>query len=94
MARDGDANDGTNVENKTTVEGAQLGEQLYTRHSDHDQGNRHAGWGNYLMLDGHVKTLDPSMVSPMQANDDPQRPCPNCADTVNPNAQAFWNIVP
>ena len=52
LARDGDSNDGTNVKNNTTVGGAQLGEQFYTRHSDHTQGNRHEGLGNYLMLDG------------------------------------------
>ncbi len=94
LARDGDANDGTNVENNTAIGGALVGEQFYTRHSDHTQANRHAGIGNYLMVDGHVKTLTPANISPMERDDDPQNPCPNCADAVNPNAQAFFNLVP
>jgi prepilin-type N-terminal cleavage/methylation domain-containing protein/prepilin-type processing-associated H-X9-DG protein len=93
LARDGDANDGTNVENNTPIGGALEGEQFYTRHSDHTQANRHAGIGNYLMVDGHVKTLSPANISPMQRNDDPAHPCPNCADQVSPNAQAFFNLV-
>jgi len=93
LARDGDASDGTNIENNTSIGGALIGEQLYTRHSDHTQAIRHGGLGNYIMLDGHVKTLAPSAVSPMAADDDPQHPCPGCPDQVNPRAQAFWNIV-
>jgi len=93
LARDGDANDGTNIENNTAIGGALIGEQLYTRHSDHTQAIRHGGKGNYIMLDGHVKTLSPDAVSPMARDDDPAHPCPGCADQVNPNAQAFWNIV-
>lgn len=93
LARDGDASDGTNIENNTSVGGALIGEQLYTRHSDHTQAIRHGGLGNYIMLDGHVKTLAPSAVSPMARDDDPAHPCPGCSDQVNPNAQAFWNIV-
>jgi prepilin-type N-terminal cleavage/methylation domain-containing protein/prepilin-type processing-associated H-X9-DG protein len=94
LARDGDASDGTNVENNTSIGGSLIGEQFYTRHSDHTQAIRHGGLGNYIMLDGHVKTLAPSAVSPMETDDDPQHPCPGCVDQVNPNAQAFWNIVP
>lgn len=94
LARDGDANDGTNVENNTAIGGALVGEQFYTRHSDHTQANRHAGIGNYLMADGHVKTLSPAGASPEEIDDDPQHPCPNCADVVNPNAQVFFNLVP
>ncbi len=94
LARDGDANDGTNVENNTPIGGALVGEQFYTRHSDHTQANRHAGIGNYLMVDGHVKTLSSAGASPEEIDDDPQRPCPNCADLVNPNAQVFFNLVP
>jgi prepilin-type N-terminal cleavage/methylation domain-containing protein/prepilin-type processing-associated H-X9-DG protein len=94
LARDGDASDGTNIQNNTAVGGALLGEQLYTRHSDHTQAIRHSGLGNYIMLDGHVKTLAPSAVSPMAADDDPAHPCPGCPDAVNPRAQAFWNLVP
>ena len=93
LARDGDASDGTNIENNTSIGGALIGEQFYTRHSDHTQAIRHGGLGNYIMLDGHVKTLAPSAVSPMERDDDPTNPCPNCADQVNLNAQAFWNIV-
>ena len=93
LVRDGDASDGTNVENLNAVGGALIGEQLYTKHSDHTQGVRHGGKGNYIMLDGHVKTLAPSQVSPMAADDDPDHPCPGCADQVNPEAEAFWNIV-
>lgn len=93
LARDGDASDGTNIENNTAIGGALIGEQLYTRHSDHTQAIRHGGLGNYIMLDGHVKTLAPSAVSPMARDDDPDHPCPGCADQVNPNAQAFWNLV-
>jgi len=93
LARDGDASDGTNVINNTAIGGALIGEQLYTRHSDHTQALRHGGKGNYIMLDGHVKTLPPSWVSPMAADDDPEHPCPGCPDQVNPNAIAFWNIV-
>ena len=94
LARDGDANDGTNIENNTAIGGALIGEQLYTRHSDHTQAIRHSGKGNYIMLDGHVKTLAPDAVSPMATDDNPDKPCPGCPDQVNPNAQAFWNIVP
>jgi len=94
LARDGDANDGTNVENDTAIGGALIGEQFYTRHSDHTQANRHAGIGNYLMVDGHVKTLSSAGASPEEIDDDPQHPCPNCADLVNPNAQVFFNLVP
>jgi prepilin-type processing-associated H-X9-DG protein len=93
LARDGDASDGTNIENNTSIGGALIGEQFYTRHSDHTQAIRHSGKGNYIMLDGHVKTLSPNAVSPMAADDDPQNPCPGCPDQVNLNAQAFWNIV-
>lgn len=93
LARDGDASDGTNIENNTTVGGALVGEQFYTRHSDHTQAIRHSGLGNYILLDGHVKTLAPSAVSPMATDDDPMRPCPGCPDQVNSNAQAYWNIV-
>jgi prepilin-type N-terminal cleavage/methylation domain-containing protein/prepilin-type processing-associated H-X9-DG protein len=93
LARDGDASDGTNIENNTTIGGALVGEQFYTRHSDHTQAVRHSGLGNYIMLDGHVKTLAPSAVSPMAADDDPDHPCPGCPDQINPNAHAFWNIV-
>lgn len=93
LARDGDASDGTNIENNTAIGGALIGEQFYTRHSDHTQAIRHGGLGNYIMLDGHVKTLAPSAVSPMQRDDDPLHPCPGCPDQVNPNAYAFWNIV-
>jgi prepilin-type N-terminal cleavage/methylation domain-containing protein/prepilin-type processing-associated H-X9-DG protein len=93
LARDGDSSDGTNIENNTAIGGALIGEQFYTRHSDHTQAIRHGGLGNYIMLDGHVKTLAPSAVSPMERDDDPAHPCPGCADQVNPNAQAFWNIV-
>ena len=93
LARDGDANDGTNIENNTAIGGALIGEQLYTRHSDHTQAIRHGGKGNYIMLDGHVKTLAPEAVSPAETDDDPANPCPGCPDKVNPNAQAFWNIV-
>lgn len=93
LARDGDSNDGTNIENNTPIGGALVGEQLYTRHSDHTQAVRHGGLGNYIMLDGHVKTLAPSAVSPMERDDDPTNPCPGCPDQVNPNAQAFWNII-
>jgi len=93
LARDGDASDGTNVNTNTDVGGALIGEQLYTKHSDHTQAVRHGGKGNYIMLDGHVKTLSPSQVSPMAADDDPQNPCPGCPDKVNPNAEAFWNII-
>jgi prepilin-type processing-associated H-X9-DG protein len=92
LARDEDANDGTNVENNTAIGGALVGEQFYTRHSDHTQANRHAGIGNYVMVDGHVKTFAPSGVSPMQQDDDPEHPCPGCADLVNTNARAFFNI--
>ena len=77
----------------TAIGGALVGEQFYTRHSDHTQANRHAGIGNYLMADGHVKVLPSASVSPMQRDDDPQNPCPNCADQVNSNAQAFFNLV-
>ncbi len=95
LARDGDASDGTNVLNNTAIGGALVGEQLYTRHSDHTQAVRHYGKGNYVMLDGHVKTLVPEWVSPIDMTDDPQHPCPACSDmAVNPNAQAFWNILP
>ena len=95
LARDGDASDGTNVNNNTSVGGALIGEALYTRHSDHTQAVRHDGKGNYVMLDGHVKTLVPEWVSPIDATDDPNHPCPSCSNmTINPNAQAFWNIVP
>ncbi|HLK58869.1 MAG TPA: response regulator [Chthonomonadaceae bacterium] len=94
LARDGDASDGTNIENNTAIGGALIGEQFYTRHSDHTQAIRHSGKGNYIMLDGHVKTLSPSQVSPMETDDDPTLPCPGCPDQVNPNAEAFWNIVP
>jgi prepilin-type N-terminal cleavage/methylation domain-containing protein/prepilin-type processing-associated H-X9-DG protein len=93
LARDGDASDGTNIENNTTIGGALIGEQFYTRHSDHTQAVRHRGKGNYIMLDGHVKTLPPSWVSPMAADDDPEHPCPGCQDQINPNAHAFWNII-
>ncbi len=93
LARDGDASDGTNIENNTTIGGALIGEQFYTRHSDHTQAIRHGGLGNYIMLDGHVKTLAPSGVSPMQRDDDPLNPCVGCPDQVNPNAYAFWNLV-
>ena len=101
LARDGDASDGTNIENQPSganpdvgVGGALVGEQLYTRHSDHTQAIRHNGIGNYIMLDGHVKTLAPDAVSPEDATDDPKRPCPACSPMQdNPNAQAFWNIV-
>lgn len=93
MARDGDANDGTNVENNTAIGGALVGEQFYTRHSDHTQANRHAGIGNYLMVDGHVKTLPSAGASPEEIDDDPQHPCPNCPDRVDPNAQVFFNLV-
>ncbi len=94
LGRDGDASDGTNVENNTAIGGALIGEQLYTRHSDHTQAVRHYGKGNYVMLDGHVKTLVPEWVSPIDATDDPNHPCANCSPmTVNPNAHAFWNIV-
>ncbi len=93
LARDGDANDGTNVENNTAIGGALVGEQFYTRHSDHTQANRHAGFGNFLMTDGHVKNLSTDAASPEEIDDDPQHPCPNCADVVNPNAQAFFNLV-
>lgn len=93
VARDGDSSDGTNVLNKTNIGGALPGEQLYTKHSDHTQAIRHSGKGNYIMLDGHVKTLSPDWVSPMQADDDPEHPCPGCPDRFNTNAQAFWNIV-
>lgn len=93
LGRDGDASDGTNIENNTAIGGALVGEQLYTRHSDHTQAIRHSGLGNYIMLDGHVKTLAPSQVSPMAADDDPQHPCPGCPDQINLNAQAFWNLI-
>jgi prepilin-type N-terminal cleavage/methylation domain-containing protein/prepilin-type processing-associated H-X9-DG protein len=94
LARDGDASDGTNVENNTAIGGALIGEQLYTRHSDHTQAVRHGGKGNYIMLDGHVKTLPPEWVSPVEMDDDPDRPCPGCPDAINPNAHAFWDIRP
>jgi prepilin-type processing-associated H-X9-DG protein/prepilin-type N-terminal cleavage/methylation domain-containing protein len=95
LARDGDASDSTNIENNSSIGGALIGEQFYTRHSDHTQAVRHYGKGNYLMLDGHVKILPPEWVSPIDATDDPANPCPGCSDmTVNPNAQAFWNIQP
>jgi prepilin-type N-terminal cleavage/methylation domain-containing protein/prepilin-type processing-associated H-X9-DG protein len=93
LARDGDASDGTNINNNTAIGGALIGEQLYTKHSDHTQAVRHSGKGNYIMLDGHVKTLSPSQVSPMAADDDPAHPCPGCPDQVNPNAEAFWNLI-
>lgn len=93
LARDGDASDGTNVENNTAIGGALIGEQFYTRHSDHTQAIRHRGNGDYIMLDGHVKSLPPSWVSPMERDDDPTNPCAGCPDQVNPNAHAFWNIV-
>ena len=94
LARDGDASDGTNINNNSAIGGALIGEQLYTRHSDHTQAVRHGGKGNYVMLDGHVKTLVPEWVSPIDATDDPANPCPACSSmTVNPNAQAFWNII-
>ena len=93
LGRDGDASDGTNIENNTALGGALVGEQFYTRHSDHTQAVRHGGLGNYIMLDGHVKTLAPSAVSPMARDDDPINPCAGCPDAINPNAQAFWNIV-
>ena len=93
LARDGDASDGRNIENNTAIGGALIGEQFCTRHSDHTQAIRHGGLGNYIMLDGHVKTLAPSAVSPAEVDDDPAHPCPGCPDQVNPNAQAFWNIV-
>lgn len=93
LARDGDASDATNINNNTAIGGALVGEQLYTRHSDHTQALRHYGKGNYIMLDGHVKCLPPDWVSPMAADDDPEHPCPGCPDQVNPNAHAFWNIV-
>lgn len=93
LARDGDASDGTNIENNTAIGGALIGEQFYTRHSDHTQAIRHGGLGDYIMLDGHVKSLAPSAVSPAETDDDPQHPCPGCPDAVNPNAQAFWNLV-
>ncbi len=92
LARDGDANDGTNVENNTAIGGALVGEQFYTRHSDHTQANRHAGIGNYLMADGHVKSLPSSGASPEEVDDDPKHPCPNCPDVVNPNAQVFFTL--
>ena len=95
LARDGDASDGSNVENNTTIGGALIGEQLYTRHSDHTQAVRHDGKGNYVMLDGHVKTVVPEWVSPMDGTDDPAHPCPTCSPmVVNPNAEFFWNILP
>lgn len=94
LARDGDASDGSNVNNNTAIGGALIGEQLYTRHSDHTQAVRHYGKGNYVMLDGHVKTLAPEWVSPVDSTDDPAHPCPTCSSmTINQNAQAFWNIV-
>jgi prepilin-type N-terminal cleavage/methylation domain-containing protein/prepilin-type processing-associated H-X9-DG protein len=93
LARDGDASDGTNINNNTSIGGALIGEQLYTRHSDHTQAVRHYGKGNYVMLDGHVKTLAPDWVSPIDMTDIPGQPCPTCSDmTVNPNAEAFWDI--
>ena len=82
------------LENDTAIGGALIGEQFYTRHSDHTQAVRHGGKGNYIMLDGHVKTLAPDAVSPAETDDNPAKPCPNCPDSINPNAQAFWNIVP
>ena len=98
LARDGDASDGTNIENQPVganpnvgVGGSLVGEQLYTRHSDHTQAIRHNGIGNYIMLDGHVKTLAPDGVSPEDATDDPSHPCNSCSDMqVNPKAQNFW----
>ena len=93
LARDGDASDGTNIENNTSIGGALVGEQFYTRHSDHTQAIRHSRMGNYIMLDGHVKTLTPDAVSPMAADDDPEHPCPGCPDQINNNAQAFWNLL-
>ena len=95
LARDGDASDGTNVENNTAIGGALVGEQLYTRHSDHTQAVRHDGKGNYVMLDGHVKTVVPEWVSPMDGTDDPAHPCPTCSTMVeNPGAELFWNLLP
>jgi len=94
LGRDGDASDGTNVENNTAVGGALIGEQLYTRHSDHTQAVRHGGMGNYIMMDGHVRTLPPEWVSPVEKDDDPAHPCPGCPDAVNPLARVFWNLVP
>lgn len=93
LGRDGDASDGTDIENDTAIGGALIGEQLYTRHSDHTQAVRHGGKGNYMMLDGHVKTLSPEWVSPIAVDDIPGQPCPGCPDAINPNAHAFWNIV-
>ena len=93
LVSDGDASDGTNIENNTTIGGALIGEQFYTRHSDHTQANRHAGIGNYLMVDGHVKTLPSAGASPEEIDDDPRHPCPNCADRVDPNAQVFFNLI-
>ena len=93
LARDGDANDGTNVENNTAIGGALVGEQVYTRHSDHTQANRHAGIGNYLMVDGHVKSLPSAAASPEAIDDDPLHPCPNCPDRLDANAQVFFNLI-
>src|SRR5258708_33779627 len=53
LARDGDASDGTNIENNTSIGGALVGEKLYTRHSDHTQPIRHRGKENYISLDWH-----------------------------------------
>ncbi len=94
LANDGDANDGTNVFKEAYWPGSAEAEQLYTVHSDHGQAARHRGMGNFIMLDGHCKTLPPCSVSPMVAYDDPANPCPGCPDVVYPGAYAFWNIVP
>lgn len=98
LARDGDASDGTNINNNTAIGGALIGEQFYTRHSDHTQAGRHYGKGNYVMLDGHAKTFPPEWVSPIDATDDPEHPCspgPDCSPMkVNPNARAFFNLIP
>ena len=93
LFRDGDSNDGTNIWNNTEVGGAVIGANLYTTHSDHAQSMRHEGEGNYTFCDGHAKRFKPEEVSPMKVSDDPQKPCPDCPDKVDPKAKVFFNIV-
>ncbi len=93
LLREGDSNDGTNIWNNTEIGGAVIGANLYTTHSDHAQSMRHKGEGNYVFFDGHAKRFKPEEVSPMKVSDDPQKPCPDCPDKVNPKAKGFFNIV-
>lgn len=93
LFREGDSNDGTNIWNNTAIGGAVIGANLYTTHSDHAQSMRHGGEGNYVFFDGHAKRFKPEEVSPMKVSDDPQNPCPDCPDKVNPKAKGVFNIV-